>query len=808
MDVTRTDRRVVTFYSFKGGVGRTMALANVAFRMADRHDLDVIAVDWDLEAPGLHRFFGISDEVAATRKGLLDYLLAWREAVEDDADAPPDATGSLIEVTDPKPAHGSLKLLLAGRLDEGYSDRLRGFDWLPFYRVNAGYAAIETLRRQLADQSDMVFVDSRTGLTDAGGICTVQMPDGVVLMTAANEQSWKGIERVGRAIAEGERDRPGRGKPKAWVVVGRAPYLDVPKHGEDWFEEYGQRFEAARREGLWARVDHPRGLRSYRLPHVGRWGFGEQILSTGLDDDDPLAAAYGLLGDALVRWALGKEGAWAKRPIEELRRDVEVAEKRHDLARLSSALRELGYALAEAGELVGAAEMFQKDAGIHLALNFNPGYSLTLVLLGRVRLKQERFADAEELFERATQADPKSAFALSEYATFLWSVRSDADRSEELLKRATEADPEDAGHLGAYASFLTDVRKDHEQAESFFKRALEADATHDHILGMYAAFLAYVRKDLDRAEELFKRALEIDPRCGLNLPMYVFFLVHVRRDPDKAQELLERALVADAKHATLLGTYATFLNDVRRDDRAAEGLFERAIDADPKHTNNLGYYALFRWKVRKDFDKAEELFERAIEAAPRYAIHLGDYASFLQYVRKDSDRAGELYERAIEAYPKHAVNLGDYANFLWGTRKDADRALELYRRAIEADPKHANNLGNYAGLLLGMGRQTEGLAMLDRALDAPSPAPDLRVECWFYAFAHRPPERRGEALAQLKRLTVAEGARSPGWDLSHNVERAHSEGHPDAAWLALLADVITKNADAAQLDAWPAWAAA
>src|SRR5580693_6075303 len=240
MDVTRTDRRVVTFYSYKGGVGRTKALANVAFRLADRNDLDVIAVDWDLEAPGLHRFFGISDEVAATKGG----LLAWREAYEDDADAPPDATQWLIPVTSPKPANGSLSLLLAGRLDEGYSDRLRGFDWLPFYRFNAGFAAIETLRKQLAGRADMVLVDSRTGVTDAGGICTVQVPDGVVLMTAANEQSWKGIERVARAIANGERERPGRELPKVWVTVARAPYEDVPEHGENWFDRYGPRFEA------------------------------------------------------------------------------------------------------------------------------------------------------------------------------------------------------------------------------------------------------------------------------------------------------------------------------------------------------------------------------------------------------------------------------------------------------------------------------------------------------------------------------------------------------------------------------------
>jgi MinD-like ATPase involved in chromosome partitioning or flagellar assembly len=47
---------ITTFYSYKGGVGRTMALANIAVLLA-RRGLRVLAVDWDLEAPGLDRYF-------------------------------------------------------------------------------------------------------------------------------------------------------------------------------------------------------------------------------------------------------------------------------------------------------------------------------------------------------------------------------------------------------------------------------------------------------------------------------------------------------------------------------------------------------------------------------------------------------------------------------------------------------------------------------------------------------------------------------------------------------------------------------
>jgi MinD-like ATPase involved in chromosome partitioning or flagellar assembly len=42
---------VITFYSYKGGVGRTMALANVALWLSQA-GYRTLVVDWDLEAPG------------------------------------------------------------------------------------------------------------------------------------------------------------------------------------------------------------------------------------------------------------------------------------------------------------------------------------------------------------------------------------------------------------------------------------------------------------------------------------------------------------------------------------------------------------------------------------------------------------------------------------------------------------------------------------------------------------------------------------------------------------------------------------
>src|SRR6476469_6969186 len=67
---------IITFYSYKGGTGRSMALANVAWILAT-NGKRVLAVDWDLEAPGLHRFFTpfLSDKGRTHSEGLIEWVL-------------------------------------------------------------------------------------------------------------------------------------------------------------------------------------------------------------------------------------------------------------------------------------------------------------------------------------------------------------------------------------------------------------------------------------------------------------------------------------------------------------------------------------------------------------------------------------------------------------------------------------------------------------------------------------------------------------------------------------------------------------
>ena len=61
-----------------------------------------------------------------------------------------------------------------------------------FYEEKNGGYIIEELRNEWRSEFDFVLVDSRTGVTDIGGICTIQLPDILVLVFTATWQSLNG----------------------------------------------------------------------------------------------------------------------------------------------------------------------------------------------------------------------------------------------------------------------------------------------------------------------------------------------------------------------------------------------------------------------------------------------------------------------------------------------------------------------------------------------------------------------------------------------------------------------------------------
>jgi cellulose biosynthesis protein BcsQ len=197
---------IVTFYSYKGGVGRSMALANVAWILAS-NGRSVLTIDWDLEAPGLHRYFGpfLTDPELTSTEGIIDFcfdfaLFGATPGAKQRAGGW-DLRRYAVSLDWEFPNGGSIDLVPAGRQDPTYATRVTGFDWRAFYEKLGGQRLLEETKQSLLQEYDYVLIDSRTGLSDTSGICTVQMPDKVVLCFTYNHQSVEGTARVAEAIA-------------------------------------------------------------------------------------------------------------------------------------------------------------------------------------------------------------------------------------------------------------------------------------------------------------------------------------------------------------------------------------------------------------------------------------------------------------------------------------------------------------------------------------------------------------------------------------------------------------------------------
>jgi hypothetical protein len=262
--------RIITFYSYKGGTGRSMALANVAWLLA-ANGHSVVAIDWDLEAPGLHRYllpFLRDPELTQTR-GVMDLLwdyvnlvLTPREAWPLSIDSPidlADARSYITQLENPfADKGGCLDLLCAGEQVSAYASRFRDFDWRALYERQGGGAFIDALAERLRGQYDFVLIDSRTGVADTSGICTVHLPDEVVLCFTYNRQSVKGVAAVARSI-QLQRTPPLR----IWPVPMRVEKgIDGLNEARDFAREELDRFLPADwapedRAGYWESCEVP-----------------------------------------------------------------------------------------------------------------------------------------------------------------------------------------------------------------------------------------------------------------------------------------------------------------------------------------------------------------------------------------------------------------------------------------------------------------------------------------------------------------------------------------------------------------------
>ena len=217
--------RTITFYSYKGGVGRTLAAANFAVYLAKLGQRTVV-VDFDLEAPGMDSKFRAVG-LPQPKRGLLDYILEYQDTGAD----PGSVQNISVEITvESLGKVAPLWLVPAGDyLSKEYSRKLDRLDWSRiFSEEREGVAFFQQFLSRIEQelQPDFVIVDSRTGISEIAGLCTQQLADEVVMLSSLSSESIKVTRHIKQLIEGSEVARVLGKSVDVKVVVSRMPKPD------------------------------------------------------------------------------------------------------------------------------------------------------------------------------------------------------------------------------------------------------------------------------------------------------------------------------------------------------------------------------------------------------------------------------------------------------------------------------------------------------------------------------------------------------------------------------------------------------
>jgi hypothetical protein len=245
--------KTITFYSYKGGTGRTLAVANAA-RFLARCGRRVFVLDFDLEAPGLHYKLGLTDRGIGELRGVVDFVTTFKKN-----GAVPDLTGYVYEVVDPNfEVRGSIHLMPAGNAPSArYTRQLAAIEWGALFnppeadalasRIPLGPPLFLELKARIQNSAyapEFLLIDSRTGVTEIGGVALLLMPDSVVCLVHNNKENLFGARRILRSVLAAVRP-PGQGKIEVLPVLARLPEMEPEKEApgleeiKRFFSDYG-----------------------------------------------------------------------------------------------------------------------------------------------------------------------------------------------------------------------------------------------------------------------------------------------------------------------------------------------------------------------------------------------------------------------------------------------------------------------------------------------------------------------------------------------------------------------------------------
>lgn len=298
-----------------------MALANYACWLVRRFSAPsqrVLLMDWDLEAPGLQRYFadkaGLPEN--ADRPGIINYFAELNKRLESE----PELLNKLASDDGGQALHEALPLdeylirdvvpgadlIKAGRLDADYAQLVSAFNWIDFYSKYGNL--FNVFRSWLELNYTFCLIDSRTGFNDISGVCTMLLPEKLVTVFTPNRQNVYGVLDLAERAVNYRRASADFRPLSIFPLPSRIDNAELELR-KDWREEYQKAFETRLRNIYQLETcDLSDYFNKVQLPHVSYYAYGEEIalLKEKRSDDLSLSGAY----EKFFQRLTDRETAW------------------------------------------------------------------------------------------------------------------------------------------------------------------------------------------------------------------------------------------------------------------------------------------------------------------------------------------------------------------------------------------------------------------------------------------------------------------------------------------------------------------
>jgi len=199
----------IVFFSIKGGVGRSTALAATAWHLAQAGKR-VLVLDLDLESPGLSS--ALLPPERQPMYGITDWLV-------EDLVGNGDAVFDSMAATSKLSHDGEIHVVPAHGADHGEYIAKLGRVWMPKLQEDGTRETWSARLGRLLQalevriQPDVVLIDSRSGIDEIASACITDMGANLILLFALEgEQTWNGYRMLfeqwqGAHVAEHIRER-------------------------------------------------------------------------------------------------------------------------------------------------------------------------------------------------------------------------------------------------------------------------------------------------------------------------------------------------------------------------------------------------------------------------------------------------------------------------------------------------------------------------------------------------------------------------------------------------------------------------